>query len=174
MTDSDDAPLNGFDREAGVQAVIRLAAVYRMYDKHDQLLYIGSSGNLSSRLVAHADKRWFPLVETIKLEWFPDRDSASAAEVEAIWNERPQINIAGVPRAIRRRRLMPVKLPETSGPVSLSDAVAMQIISGTLEAVRKRRSRDPAFPRPAEQRGVEFLYDVGQLRAYQVSKENSR
>lgn len=158
------------DLEA-VQRVTDMHAVYRMYSAAGRLLYVGMTGNLSSRLASHVEKRWFPLVNTIRLEWFLTRSDAEAAEARAIRDEHPQINIAGLPSAVRdarSARLRPVSQPEALGmsPVSLAEAVGMRILHGTLTAARKRSQRDPGHPRPVGKHGTTHLYDVSALYAY--------
>lgn len=89
-------------------------AVYRMYDERGHLLYVGVTGDLGQRLGEHSVKRWFPLVETVRLEWFPHRAAAAIAEKRAIIAEHPRYNKAG---------MKPPKLPprpEPSRPVVIS------------------------------------------------------
>lgn len=77
-----------------IQRAADMHAVYRMYDGQERLLYVGCTGNIGRRITEHALKRWFPLVDTIKLEWFPTQDAAYLAEVRAIRHEHPQYNKA--------------------------------------------------------------------------------
>jgi hypothetical protein len=69
-------------------------ALYRMFDEHGHLLYIGITGDLGKRLGQHSFKRWFPLVQRITLEWLPNRAAALVAERRAISAERPRYNLA--------------------------------------------------------------------------------
>lgn len=153
-----------------IEQVAAMAAVYRMYDQAGRLLYIGSSANISSRLTDHADKRWYPLVATIRLEWFPDRKSAAAAESAAIRRERPQINIMGIPNAARRGRgaLIPV-----SSPATLAEAIGMRVLRCSLDAARKAAQR-PGFPSSVGDRHGAKVYDVGELVSWQARKARTR
>lgn len=90
--------------ESEIAAVVKMHAVYRMYDRTGRLLYVGVTGSLGKRLDDHAEKRWFPLVRDIRLEWFPDRSAAEDAESAAIRDEGPEYNVAGAVLELRRRR----------------------------------------------------------------------
>lgn len=68
-------------------------AVYRCFGGSGQLLYIGTTGNLGRRLAAHAQKIWFLEVRGITLEWYPDEETAEAAERRAIRIEQPKYNV---------------------------------------------------------------------------------
>jgi len=80
---------------AMVLRVAQMHALYRMFDANGQLLYVGITGKLLNRLDQHAEKRWFPLVASITLEWFPKERDAREAERRAIAIEHPVYNIAG-------------------------------------------------------------------------------
>lgn len=84
-----------------VRRLADLTAVYRMYGRASELLYIGMTSQLR-RFDNHATKRWFPLVARIDLEWHPTEASARLAEHRAIQVERPRYNIAGTP--LERKR----------------------------------------------------------------------
>lgn len=73
---------------------INQPVVYRFYDKHDQLLYIGSTKSLPSRLSSHrASTWWFPVVRRIEHEVYQSLEAARDAERDAIRAERPKMNI---------------------------------------------------------------------------------
>jgi predicted GIY-YIG superfamily endonuclease len=80
-------------------------AVYRCYADDGQLLYIGYTGDLGTRLAAHAQKLWFTQVRGITLEWYADELDARNAERRAIHVEHPKYNVvhrnssSAVPRA---------------------------------------------------------------------------
>jgi hypothetical protein len=74
-----------------------MQAVYRMFDSQGHLLYIGVTGDLGKRLGQHLDRRWFPLVERITLEWFASRAAALVAERRAICAEHPRYNLDRTP-----------------------------------------------------------------------------
>jgi predicted GIY-YIG superfamily endonuclease len=157
-----------------VQRVADMHAVYRMFSATGRLLYVGVSSNLTSRLASHADKRWFPLVATIRLQWFPTRDAAEVAEKEAIRIERPEINIVGTPKSVRKAPPLSVGLDEAlkMGTVSLGEAVSLNILRCSLDAARKRAHRDPAHPRPVGKNGLALIYDVAELHTYQSGWRN--
>lgn len=72
----------------------RAHILYRMYDRTDQLLYIGITVDARARWEAHAEeKTWWPDVATIRLEHFADRESVERAERRAIQNEHPRYNV---------------------------------------------------------------------------------
>jgi hypothetical protein len=68
-------------------------AVYRFFSEEGQLLYIGRTGRLGSRLSEHGQKIWFPDVYGITLEWYSTEQQACAAEEQHIHIERPKYNI---------------------------------------------------------------------------------
>lgn len=68
-------------------------AVYRCYADGGQLLYIGETGELGTRLASHAQKLWFTQVRGITLEWYADELDALNAERRAIHVEHPKYNI---------------------------------------------------------------------------------
>ena len=82
-------------------------ALYRMYDCDGNLLYVGLTEDAGRRFGEHSAKRWFPLVATIKLEWFSNEARATFAERKAIAREQPRFNKAGLalpPGSLRRHR----------------------------------------------------------------------
>lgn len=69
-------------------------ALYRFYDTHDRLLYIGITVSLPTRLTDHRDdKPWWRDVARMTVEHFADRESVLAAEKAAIVTERPLHNV---------------------------------------------------------------------------------
>jgi predicted GIY-YIG superfamily endonuclease len=71
------------------------AAVYRLYNAQDLLLYIGSAFDPKARYRAHArTKAWWPEVARKTEEWHPNRGQAFLAETAAIKNEAPKYNEA--------------------------------------------------------------------------------
>lgn len=69
-------------------------ALYRLYDRDGNLLYVGVTNNLRRRWDMHSrDQTWWHLVTRREAEWLPDRASAEAAEITAIQDERPRFNI---------------------------------------------------------------------------------
>lgn len=84
--------------------------LYRHYDAHGTLLYVGISQwrQRKTRQTTHAcESRWWAFVECTEFEDFDDEKPARAAEVEAIKTERPIFNRDrnGPPGAQRKREL---------------------------------------------------------------------
>lgn len=78
----------------------RRAVVYRLFDQHARLLYVGVTCGPGSRFSQHAgDKWWWSQVVGSTFEHFDTRAAATAAEAEAIRTERPVYNVAGRPPA---------------------------------------------------------------------------
>lgn len=70
-------------------------ALYRLYDVHGALLYVGIAADPERRWLQHSgDKVWWPAVTRRDTEWFSTRPEAAAAEVTAIRSERPCHNEA--------------------------------------------------------------------------------
>jgi len=67
-------------------------AVYRCYSDSGQLLYVGETGDLGTRLADHAKKPWFVQVRGITLESYADELDALKAERRAIHVEHPKYN----------------------------------------------------------------------------------
>lgn len=67
-------------------------AVYRCYSDDGQLLYVGETGDLGTRLASHAQKLWFVQVRGITLEWYSTELEALAVEQRAIHVEHPKYN----------------------------------------------------------------------------------
>jgi predicted GIY-YIG superfamily endonuclease len=69
-------------------------ALYRFYDKAGGLLYIGISNSVPRRFDQHEDtKPWYTQVRDVKVEHYPSRPAALAAEEKAIKTECPKYNI---------------------------------------------------------------------------------
>jgi hypothetical protein len=69
--------------------------LYRLWDVNARLLYVGVSTRLRDRLSSH-QRRWGELVEFATWEEHEDARAMLAAEREAIRNEDPALNKAGV------------------------------------------------------------------------------
>lgn len=69
-------------------------ALYRLLAANGRLLYVGIAANPDSRWGQHStNQKWWVDVADRKIEWFPNRAAAAAAEVAAIKAERPLHNI---------------------------------------------------------------------------------
>ena len=67
--------------------------LYRHYDEHGTLLYVGESLSSIQRLASHKDAVWFHLIRTVKISTFASKVEAIKAETDAIRNENPLHNI---------------------------------------------------------------------------------
>ncbi|WP_181307710.1 GIY-YIG nuclease family protein [Nonomuraea fuscirosea] len=66
------------------------AAVYRLFNTDDEMIYVGSTVNLPARLRAHAkQKRWWPEVHRREISWHETPEEAQAVESEIIRATRP-------------------------------------------------------------------------------------
>lgn len=73
-------------------------AVYRLFDEHGFLLYVGIAADVKARFAQHSkDKPWWPDVARWEVTWFRDRASAAAEEARAIVEEAPAYNVSGAP-----------------------------------------------------------------------------
>jgi predicted GIY-YIG superfamily endonuclease len=153
--------------ELDVRSIRRLAdmqAVYRMFDATGHLLYIGITSDLTRRLGQHAEKRWFPQVKTISLEWYPTQAAAFVAEQRAIRQERPRMNITGkrhppVPVKRKPKPLRPAP-PLPSGPITLRQAAAAGMwpnVEAARKAVQRAQLEDAGY------RGAAKLYTIEAL-----------
>lgn len=71
-------------------------ALYRHFDKHGALLYVGISGSVLQRTTQHLKgSRWADLIHRIDVEHYDTREEALNAEAKAIQKERPAFNEAG-------------------------------------------------------------------------------
>lgn len=70
--------------------------VYRLFAKHDRLLYVGCTSNIEKRLKEHRLKPWFDSVDRVQTDAFPDRAAALDAEREAIRAECPRHNVTSM------------------------------------------------------------------------------
>ena len=68
-------------------------ALYRLFGDNDARVYIGVAKTFGVRWQRHAHSQpWWPEVRRQTIDWYPDRDSAEAAEAAAIKAERPKYN----------------------------------------------------------------------------------
>jgi hypothetical protein len=91
-------------------------ALYRLLTASGRLLYVGISGNPDSRWGTHSNNQpWWEEVADRKIEWFDSREDASAAEIEAIKEERPLYNkqhsVIGTSVAVSAKRTGTISEP---------------------------------------------------------------
>lgn len=68
--------------------------VYRLFGADGELLYVGSSNSVPDRLSVHRSKPWGGDIASWRVETFPSRRDALAAEAKAIGDEGPLHNVA--------------------------------------------------------------------------------
>ena len=66
--------------------------VYWLYDAEGELLYVGCTSNLETRLLAHRRHPWFRSVARVEAKAFADYFEAREAESDVIWDENPKHN----------------------------------------------------------------------------------
>ena len=67
--------------------------VYKMYDNDHNLLYVGMTASLLSRMSDHVkQKEWFTDVRNISFTWYPTRYQAEIAEKTSIRWDNPKYN----------------------------------------------------------------------------------
>ena len=67
--------------------------LYRFYDRHEQLLYVGITNHPSSRFRDHSNQAsWYSKVARATLEYFNSRQELEGAEIKAIQAEKPKYN----------------------------------------------------------------------------------
>jgi len=103
-------------------------ALYRFFNHDGQLLYVGITLNLGSRLTKHRDdKPWWAEVARVMVAQFDSREEVLAAEKVAIRTEQPKYNIQYNEAVIeRRQQLAPVGL----GVLRPGDIVAACLVTG--------------------------------------------
>lgn len=69
------------------------ALVYRVYDRHGALLYIGVTEDICMRMTAHRnDKHWWGHAARVEWDEYPSRLAALNAEGKLIQRHRPPYN----------------------------------------------------------------------------------
>jgi hypothetical protein len=72
--------------------------LYRFYDKHGVLIYVGITCSLNDRIRQHSQYQvWWREVVDAKFEHFDSRAQLEDAELQAIRSERPRYNRRGLP-----------------------------------------------------------------------------
>lgn len=71
--------------------------LYRIYDDHGKLLYVGATTNPALRYSAHHHSQpWWDDAAEIKLEHLDSAEELTSAELFAIETEAPEYNLLGV------------------------------------------------------------------------------
>ncbi|AFL47958.1 hypothetical protein AVANI_47 [Mycobacterium phage Avani] len=78
----------------------RPVAVYTVYDAKSQVIYVGTTVNVATRMSAHrANSAWWQYHAWYDTKWFPNSEEASTEELRLITEHRPQFNQEGVTKA---------------------------------------------------------------------------
>lgn len=91
----------------------RAHVVYRLFNADGELLYVGHTGDVATRLRGHkSDKPWWGEVVEVKTEPVPSKVEAVRMERDAICTEAPRYNVQLVPglRMVLRSLRVPEKL----------------------------------------------------------------
>lgn len=84
---------NAFLVQRRVRMFAEQTVLYRLYDEHGQLLYVGVTGDPRARWKEHRTKMpWWPEVAWRHLELYDTGVEARHAEARAIWDEQPLYN----------------------------------------------------------------------------------
>jgi predicted GIY-YIG superfamily endonuclease len=67
--------------------------LYKLFDKNEELLYVGITEDVDKRLKEHASKPWFHEVTEHIIEPFRNRSAAASIEAEIILTEKPRHNV---------------------------------------------------------------------------------
>ena len=104
-------------------------ALYRIWDRTDQLLYIGISKSALRRIGQHlTDKYWANDVDHVTFEKFHTREQAAAAEILAIKAENPLHNVVHNRRKGIGQRAKQIK--KYAHEMQIGDPVALGLFTG--------------------------------------------
>lgn len=153
--------------------------VYRAFDGHGLLLYVGCTVNVDSRLSTHRTQSpWFRFAETIGTEVHPSRGEALAAEAAAIETEGSYFNASkadiGATQANRNaaRRLLGAggHFPPHCTWAILDSPALYAVHELASEAYRlaheRMRARLKASSHP-------YLTDADRLARYRAAREDA-
>jgi hypothetical protein len=128
-----------------------MAVIYRLWDKDGQLLYIGHSKGVLSRLGDHiAEKQWITQVVSVTLEHFSSVEEAKAVETRAIKDEFPLHNVVGVTDPLYR---------DPSELIDLLGSRERRIVGGILYGLGSMRG--PLDDIDSLSRMLNILRDLG-------------
>lgn len=109
-----------------------MTTLYRLYDSHGDLLYVGIADNWPVRMKQHqADKAWWGEVASTKFDHFTDRASAEAAEREAIRQGEPRFNIIHNAWATRGQAHTVELNGKTNGILKIGEVAALGLDDGS-------------------------------------------
>ena len=122
--------------------------LYRAFDEHDELLYVGITQNPRARFNAHLYSPWAVFVERVTFEIYPTRAKARSAELAAIRTETPRWNRASSPKGPHARQLhdrapRPVGLPSRAQLNRVLTAIRWAAFEATREDWPRRAAEAP-------------------------------
>ena len=95
---------------------IEFTTLYRAFNKNNELLYVGISGSLMTRMNSHKrTKSWFKEISCLTTKHYDTREEALTAESKAIKEENPKYNIQG-------KQDKPRNKPHRSSKINSHDA----------------------------------------------------
>lgn len=80
--------------------------LYRHFDEHHNLLYVGVSLSPIVRLYSHRKAEWWKLISKIEIQNFNSKNEAMNAEIFAIQNENPLFNTNGKRKSNFKKRFL--------------------------------------------------------------------
>lgn len=90
--------------------------LYKFRDAHGELLYIGSTGQLPTRLAAHAkNQAWWPQVAHMDITAHATVEQARGAEKAAIRREAPRHNRTYAPAPLSRATSLQLLISDALG-----------------------------------------------------------
>lgn len=102
--------------------------VYRLHDKHGEVIYIGMTANVTARMRHHTSdfiNPWARYVDHWTTEEYPDAAAAHDAEIEAIAAECPPFNVNHTPTRDRDREAEYRARYDARKPAPTTDLAAM-------------------------------------------------
>jgi predicted GIY-YIG superfamily endonuclease len=104
------------------------ACVYRFFDAHDELLYIGSTISLPRRVVEHnKGQSWWREVDRATVVHYDSEGAARGAERDAIRAEGPKFNTAQKRRVKKGSKRMSISMPPVVMREILDEQLARQM-----------------------------------------------
>ena len=149
------------------EADLERTAVYRLFDAHGTLLYVGVTSDPLRRWAAERyAHEWWAAVVQHKCEWYDTRKLALAVEAQAIRAEKPLHNVDGrrLPRSPKTPPLEQIwrALPAEDLPdrvrrilgLSLAAGAKLLLVAAALEGVEGDLPRGSALARLAGTAGI--------------------
>jgi prevent-host-death family protein len=119
----------------------RPTALYRFYDPSAAPVYFGVAVSPEQRWLWHQNADWWPTVDhsQTRVDWYPNRAVALAAEKAAIQTERPQRNRA------HADYLEPLGVSITDLRAQIAEVVNRTLVDGQITYLTSRGRRVAAI-----------------------------